>query len=708
MAPRRPENVRRPFALAWERAWKVVEKAWLPDNRRARAVWIVPVEGCEEIGVLEIRVLGGLDVIRDGAAVSLPPSRKTRALLAYLALSRASQRREALCEMFWEVPDDPRGALRWSLSKIRPLVDEPGFARLAADRQSIELRTDTIDVDFFSARACAAQKAAVATVDLVRAAGLFRGPLLADLDLPENSGFHSWLSGQREDARTLQTMILHALIERLAATPPEALPYARELVRVDPYDETAWAQLIDILASAGRSGEIRQQYEAAQRSLREVGGGSGALLRAWRTAQGSSARPAEHAAPAQAAQTSRASPRASIVVLPFANLSDDPEQQYFADGITGNLTTDLSRIPDMLVISRNTAFTYRNRPIDTRQISRELGVRYVLEGDVQRAGKEVRVTAQLIDAEADAHLWAERFTGDAGDLFALQDEITNRIGVALDLELVDAEAARPIDHPDARDYILRGRAVRLKPPSRENRAEAILMFEEALALDPQSAAARSWLAIALTARVLDGMADTPAADIARAGDLAERGLAALNRSPLAHFAKGQVLRAQHRYHEAIPLYETVIALNRNWAHAYSHLGWCKFMTEAIEELIPAQQRAIRLSPRDPQIGLFYSRIGSAHLLQSDTDEAILWYERARNATPAHPEFRTFLAAAYALTGDTGRAAAELAEARRLVGDDRYSSIARVRSVTCWGAPKVCDLAEITFFAGLRKAGVPEE
>jgi tetratricopeptide (TPR) repeat protein len=353
-------------------------------------------------------------------------------------------------------------------------------------------------------------------------------------------------------------------------------------------------------------------------------------------------------------------------------------------------------------------FGYRNKPIDTKQIGRELGVRYVLERDVQRSGSQVRVTAELIDATADAHLWAERFTGDAGDLFAMQDEITSRIAVALDLELVDAEAARPTDHPDARDFILRGRAARLKPPSREYRAEAIAMFEQAVALDPLSAAAQSWLAIALTARVLDFMADTAAADIARAEDLAERGLAALNRSPVAHFAKGQVLRAQHRYDEAIPEYETVVALNCNWAHSYSHLGWCKFMTGSLEELIPAQEQAIRLSPRDPQIGLFYSRIGSAHLLKSRTDEAITWYEKARNATPAHPEFRTFLAAAYALTGDAKRAAAELTKARRLVGDDRYSSIARFRAITSWGAPKIRGFAENSYFAGLRKAGIPEE
>jgi adenylate cyclase len=204
------------------------------------------------------------------------------------------------------------------------------------------------------------------------------------------------------------------------------------------------------------------------------------------------------------------------------------------------------------------------------------------------------------------------------------------------------------------------------------------------------------------------MTDTPAADIARAAGLAERAsAAAAPRNTVAHFAKAQVLRARHRYGEAVIEYETVIALNRNWAHAYSHLGWCKFMRGEIGALVPAQEQAIRLSPRDPQIGLFYSRIGRAHLLQSHVDDAIVWLERARNATPAAAIFRSFLASAYALKGDLGRAVAELAEARRLVGDDRYASIARLRGVDSWGAPKIRALIEATYFAGLRKAGMPE-
>jgi adenylate cyclase len=165
-------------------------------------------------------------------------------------------------------------------------------------------------------------------------------------------------------------------------------------------------------------------------------------------------------------------PRLSIVVLPFTNLSNDPEQQYFADGITEDVTTDLSRIGGSFVISRNTAFTYRNKPVDTKRIGRELCVRYVLEGSVRRSGSQVRVNAQLIDAETDAHLWAERFHSDAVDLFVLQDEITRRIAVALNLELIGAEAARPTERPDAMDHILRGRAALYKPPSRDSYTES--------------------------------------------------------------------------------------------------------------------------------------------------------------------------------------------------------------------------------------------
>jgi adenylate cyclase len=421
----------------------------------------------------------------------------------------------------------------------------------------------------------------------------------------------------------------------------------------------------------------------------------------WPATRSSPTSPAAVAAATSIPQ-SLVAPRLSNVVLPFTNLSNDPDQQYFADGITEDVTTDLSRISGSFVISRNTAFTYKDKPVNAKQIGRELGVRYVLEGSVRRSGSQLRVTAQLIDAATDAHLWAERFDRDKGDLFALQNEITSRIAVALSLELIGAEATRPTEHPDALDYIFRGRAAFLKPLSRDSYAEAIGLFERALALDPGSVEAESLLAGALGGRVLEGMTDSRAADTERAEGLARQALAASPRSPLAHYARGQALRAQGRYEEAIPEYQTAIAFNRNWVSAISALAECKLVAGPIEEVIPLQEQALRLSPRDPFISNMYGRIGAARLWQSRTDEAIVWLEKARNANPARYPPHASLASAYALKGETERAAAELAEARRLVGDDRYSSIVRLRATANWFEPKIRALREATFLVGLRK------
>jgi tetratricopeptide (TPR) repeat protein len=312
-------------------------------------------------------------------------------------------------------------------------------------------------------------------------------------------------------------------------------------------------------------------------------------------------------------------------------------------------------------------------------------------------------------------------------LFSLEDDIKSRIAIALDLELIGAEAARPPEHPDALDHILRARAVLSKPRTLGSLAESIGLFERALVLDPRSVEAQSRLAMVLTGRAMDSMTDSPAADIARAEDLAGQAVTASPRSPLAHLAKGQVLRAQaqvlgaqRRYEEAIPEYETALALDRNLVFAIAAVGRCKLMTGAIDEVIPLVEQAIRLSPRDPQIAPWFEWIGRAHLLQSRTGEAILWLEKACSANPEDPSYHAWLASACALNGESERAAAELADARRLSRaadrhrfgdpgvrpDDRFSGITRLREYLA--VPQVRDLFEATYFAGLRKAGMPEE
>ena len=407
-------------------------------------------------------------------------------------------------------------------------------------------------------------------------------------------------------------------------------------------------------------------------------------------------------------------PRLSIVVLPFANLSSDLEQQYFADGITEDLTTDLSRIADMFVISRNTAFTYQGKRVDTKQIGRELGVRYVLEGSVRRSGNQIRVNAQLIDTATDAHLWAERLDGDAADLFTLQNEITSQIARALQFELVIADARRSTEHPAVLDYILRGRAAWWQSTYGTNYAEACGLFERALALDPLAVEAQIWLALMLASRVLDFLngycdCDAPNLDLQRAGDLVARALGVSPNNAWGHYVKGQVLRAQSQYEDAAIEYDTARAFDRNLANAYAWLGLSKLFIGSLDEVIPLTEYAIRLSPHDRNVAAWHAQIGGVHLLKARTDEAVQWFEKARSAYAGIHHIHASLAAGYALKGEAGRAAVALSEARKL--SDRYLSIARLRAAPgrqWFAAPKLRALVETTYFAGLRKAGVPEE
>jgi len=245
-----------------------------------------------------------------------------------------------------------------------------------------------------------------------------------------------------------------------------------------------------------------------------------------------------------------------------------------------------------------------------------------------------------------------------------------------------------------------------RPISRENSDEAVTLFETALALDPQAADAAAWLAVALTVRVIDELSAFPNVDLQRAERLAAQALAASPDSALAHHARGQVLRAQSRCKEAIPEFETAIALDRSRAPAYANVGWCKFLTGSVDDAIPYFEQAIRISPYGPGIALWYGRMGVMKLLQSHTDEAIVWLEKATSENARLASVQAYLAAAYALKGDTVRARAALAEAQRL--SSAYSSLASVEKSIWYDNPEVRALAEATYFPGLRRAGMPEE
>ncbi|HYM74124.1 MAG TPA: tetratricopeptide repeat protein, partial [Stellaceae bacterium] len=404
-------------------------------------------------------------------------------------------------------------------------------------------------------------------------------------------------------------------------------------------------------------------------------------------------------------------PRLSIVVLPFENLSHDPDQDYFADGITEDLTTDLSRIAGSFVIARNTAFTYKGTPVDVKQLGHELGVHYVLEGSVRRLGDQVQVNVQLIDTGSGAHVWADRFETDRRNLAGAQSEITGRLARTLNLELVQV-VGRKIEqegapNPDAQDLIMRGWALYQRTPAASSRDEAKRAFEQALQLDPKSYDAKLGIAGVLVVSLANGLSQDPKADEARAGELLTELLTREpNRSQL-HQIIALLRRVQNRLPESRIEWERAIELDPNNAIAYGQLGLTLIYLGDPAAAVPLEEKRIRLNPNDPNIALAYWSIGLAQLLRGQLDEAADWLTRACAANPRVYYFYLDLAATQALRGDLPAARAALAESIKLKPD--INSMKRQRARWAYtNNPAYRLLAEKTIDAGLLLAGMPEE
>ena len=357
----------------------------------------------------------------------------------------------------------------------------------------------------------------------------------------------------------------------------------------------------------------------------------------------------------------------SIVVLPFTNLSGDPSQDYFADGITENLTTDLSRIRNSFVIARNTAFTFKGKNIDTKEISKELGVRYVLEGSVQRDQNRVRVNAQLIDGETGAHLWADRFEESIADLFKLQDQVVARLANMLGYELVKAEAQRGTHstNPDAIDLTMRGWSALWQQPTKESTTSARDYFERAIKLDPQNAEAMVGSAYARVRAIFYGWS-SPAEDTYAAQlDVLEKATAINPGYAFAYYVKSLALMFTKQFPEAIEAAQAAVALDPNAAYGYFAMGQAEVDLGRCQQSIAHIKQAFALSPRDPIGGAWYAILGTAEICLGRLDAAIGELKRA-----VHVGYRNFLPYAYlagaeAATGNEAEAKLALAEARRL-------------------------------------------
>ena len=413
------------------------------------------------------------------------------------------------------------------------------------------------------------------------------------------------------------------------------------------------------------------------------------------------------------------SPRASIMVLPFRNVSSIPGQDYFADAVTDDVTTDLSRLSDTVVISPGTAFTYKGKAVDPRQIGREFGVRYLLEGSIRKDGMQVQTNAQLVDARSAAHIWADRLDTELADLSELQNAITGRIASSLNIQLVQAENRRAITErpadPDAIDLRLRATALLMSSITPEHSLAARRHLEESVRLDPHSAESWSQLATLLVGcdylNHWNEAKDSPEA----AQNLLQRGEAAVQEAlkidpsiAQAHFADGFIRRAKGDHQGALDAFDRAVQLDANFASALVQKANQLVMVGRPKEAPAPALKAITLSPRDPAIGLFYWVLGRAYFVVKDYSNAIVWLRKSAEVRPNLWYSRAYLLAAAAHLGRQ-----EQPEVRAALSDynEKFSgyTVQRIRDLYEKELPHTDPLMQASIQAlynGLQKAGIP--
>lgn len=401
-------------------------------------------------------------------------------------------------------------------------------------------------------------------------------------------------------------------------------------------------------------------------------------------------------------------PRLSIVVMPFANLSDDPGQDYLAESITADLTTDLSRIRESFVIASGTALSYKGNTPDIRQVGRDLGVRYALLGSVRRLGDKVRVNAQLADATTGAQVWSDRFEGDRRTFADLQDDLIARLARTLDLELTEAESKRAQKErsgsPDASDLAMQGWAALNRPISPKQLTEAQSLFEQSLKLNPHHMHAQVGLARTLAAKVNARMSNRQDADLAQAASLNDEALAIYPQDAMAHFVRADILRGRKQFDDAVAAYMTAISLNRNFAPAYGAMASALLRAGRSAEAIPQVDHAVRLSPRDPLLSFWLYVKCHAYTHLTRDEESIEWCHRSLAAS-AVPYWLNYvdLAASNAWLGRQEEAQSAVASLLKLKPGYTVGHWQREG----WSDNPIFLREYERIVEGLRRAGLPE-
>jgi DNA-binding SARP family transcriptional activator len=629
---------------------------------------------------LQVRLLGPVTIARGGVALALPASRKARALLAYLSLASKAVARSQLCELLWDVPNDPRGELRWCLSKIRGLVDEPGRRRVETHGDSVRLDLADCFVDASEiARAIQEGIETIAPERLRTLAALFAGDFADGLEIDRSQAFNGWLTAQRRRFRGCHA----ALLEHLVACVPddEVLLYLEKWLEIAPFDRRVHELLLHALARRGRIRDGEEHLAATARLFESEGLDCTPIRDAWQSArtQGDSSR-ARAAAPivTDAARSrddivAAAARRASIAVMPFVDRSAATDARGgIADALAHDVITRLAKLRSLFVIAQGTVFALHERRIGAEEAGRMLNVDYVVGGSVRRQGERLTVTVDLAETRTARIVWAEVFNHKLDDAFLVLDEIGNRIvaSIAAEIETIERNRAilRPPNSLDAWEAYHRGlwHMYRFNRPENER---ARHFFATAVRLDPTFARAYAGLSFTHFQNAFQGWAKREP-EIDRAYEAAGQSLMVDDRDPAAHWAMGRALWLRGRQDQSVVELERAIDLSPNFALGHYTLAFVHSQGGDPRAAIASSDHSRHLSPFDP---LLFGMLGAramALVRLGEFDDAAEWGIKAAARPNAHAHIRAIAAFSLALAGRLDEARSYAAAIRKTLPEYR--------------------------------------
>jgi DNA-binding SARP family transcriptional activator len=629
-----------------------VESARLNETRPAPAV--------------VVRMFGPLTICRGDAALALPASRKVRALFAYLSLAPHAVARSQLCELLWDVPNDPRGELRWCLSKIRSLIDEPGRRRV--DTQADTIRLDLADC-FVDAIEIAQATQDIETIGLERLrtiAALFAGDFLDGLEIDRSPAFSGWLMAQRRRFRGRHAAVLERLVRLVPDN--EALAHLGKWLELAPFDRSVHEALFNVLARHGQIREAEEHLAATIRLFESEGLDCAPVRNAWRSARAQGDRLPRASAPAATTSAdsvrddnvSVASRRASIAVMPFVDRSIVISARGgAADALAHDVITRLAKLRSLFVIAQGTVFALHERHIGPEEAGRMLNVDYVVGGSVQRQGKRLTVTVELAETQTSRIVWAEAFNQKIDDALLVLDEIGDRIvaSVANEIEAVERNRAvlRPPNSLDAWEAYHRGlwHMYRFNKPDNER---AQHFFRMAVRLDPTFSRAYSGLSFTYFQNAFQGW-EKRETEINQAYEAAGQSLMADDRDPAAHWAIGRALWLRGHHDQSLIELEHAIELSPNFALGHYTLAFVHSQAGDPRAAISFADHSRQLSPFDP---LLFGMLGARAMALARIgrfDEAAEWGVKAAARPNAHAHILAIAAFSLTLAGrlDEGRA-----------------------------------------------------